>query len=171
MRLDRWLWAARFAATRSLAQAAVVGGRVKFKGERVGAANTLAPGAQPTIRAGELECSVTPDCLSARPAAGWGNAWGRCRGALRARRVPASALRLEAGIAPDPQGAFRRASPLKRTSTRDRWHRYARAACQKGLLFVLDPVDQPPTTVLDTFVVSTALVNLVVPLVWVTPTV
>ena len=35
MRIDKWLWAARFYKTRGLAQAAVVGGKVKLRGERV----------------------------------------------------------------------------------------------------------------------------------------
>ena len=34
-RLDRWLWAARFFKTRSLAAAAIVGGKVQINGRRV----------------------------------------------------------------------------------------------------------------------------------------
>ena len=34
MRLDKWLWAARFFKTRSLAQQAVAGGRVQLNGDR-----------------------------------------------------------------------------------------------------------------------------------------
>ena len=64
MRLDKWLWAARFFKTRSLAQAAVAGGKVRLKGERVKAAKEIAPGAQLTIRIGEFEWAVTVKTLS-----------------------------------------------------------------------------------------------------------
>ena len=64
MRLDKWLWAARFFKTRSLAQAAVVGGKVKVMGERVKAAKEIAPGAQLTIRIGEFEWAITVKALS-----------------------------------------------------------------------------------------------------------
>jgi ribosome-associated heat shock protein Hsp15 len=64
VRLDKWLWAARFFKTRSLAQAAVTGGKVKLKGERVKAAKEIAPGTQLTIRIGEFEWAVTVKVLS-----------------------------------------------------------------------------------------------------------
>jgi len=35
MRIDKWLWAARFYKTRTLAQQAVEGGKVRLNGERV----------------------------------------------------------------------------------------------------------------------------------------
>jgi ribosome-associated heat shock protein Hsp15 len=64
LRLDKWLWAARFFKTRSLAQAAVAGGKVKLDGERVKPAKELAPGARLAIRIGELEWDVTVRALS-----------------------------------------------------------------------------------------------------------
>jgi ribosome-associated heat shock protein Hsp15 len=66
VRLDKWLWAARFFKTRSLAQAAVVGGKVKVKGGRVKAAKEIAPGAQLTIRIGEFEWAITVKALADR---------------------------------------------------------------------------------------------------------
>lgn len=65
MRLDKWLWAARFFKTRSLAQAAVAGGKVKLDGERVKPAKEIAPGARLAIRIGELEWEITVRALSA----------------------------------------------------------------------------------------------------------
>jgi ribosome-associated heat shock protein Hsp15 len=59
MRLDKWLWAARFFKTRGLAQAAVAGGKVKLDGERAKPAKDIAPGSRVAIRIGELEWDVT----------------------------------------------------------------------------------------------------------------
>jgi ribosome-associated heat shock protein Hsp15 len=64
LRLDKWLWAARFFKTRSLAQAAVVGGKVKLDGERTKPAKEIAPGNGLTIRIGEFEWAVTVKALS-----------------------------------------------------------------------------------------------------------
>ena len=64
MRIDKWLWAARFYKTRSLAQAAVAGGKVKVGGERVKPAKELAVGDALTIRIGEFEWAVTVKGLS-----------------------------------------------------------------------------------------------------------
>ena len=44
MRLDKWLWAARFFKTRALAQQAVESGKVKRDGERCKPAHTVRPG-------------------------------------------------------------------------------------------------------------------------------
>jgi ribosome-associated heat shock protein Hsp15 len=64
VRLDKWLWAARFFKTRSLAQAAIAGGKVKLGGERVKPAKELAAGDALTIRIGEFEWAVTVQALS-----------------------------------------------------------------------------------------------------------
>jgi len=44
VRIDKWLWAARFFKTRSLATQAVENGRVRLDGERVKPARALKPG-------------------------------------------------------------------------------------------------------------------------------
>ena len=64
MRIDKWLWAARFYKTRSLAQSAITGGKVKLGGERVKVSREIAPGARLTIRIGEFEWDVTVRALS-----------------------------------------------------------------------------------------------------------
>jgi ribosome-associated heat shock protein Hsp15 len=64
MRLDKWLWAARFYKTRSLAQAAVTGGKVKLDGERTKPAKEIAPGDRLALRIGEYEWTITVRALS-----------------------------------------------------------------------------------------------------------
>lgn len=64
MRLDKWLWAARFFKTRSLAQAAVAAGRVKLNGDRIKAAHTVKAGDGLTIRIAEFEWSIAVRALS-----------------------------------------------------------------------------------------------------------
>ena len=66
MRLDKWLWAARFFKTRGLAQAAVAGGKVKLHGERVKAAKEISAGDELSIRIGEYEWMVTVQGVSER---------------------------------------------------------------------------------------------------------
>ena len=52
VRLDKWLWAARFFKTRSLAKAAIEGGKVHCAGQRVKVAKEIAVGDELTIRQG-----------------------------------------------------------------------------------------------------------------------
>jgi ribosome-associated heat shock protein Hsp15 len=52
VRLDKWLWAARFFKTRSLAKAAIEGGKVHCAGQRVKVAREIALGDELTIRQG-----------------------------------------------------------------------------------------------------------------------
>jgi ribosome-associated heat shock protein Hsp15 len=64
MRLDKWLWAARFFKTRSLAQQAIDAGRVKLNEQRVKPAHVLKTADSVSIRVGELEWHVQVKALS-----------------------------------------------------------------------------------------------------------
>lgn len=66
VRLDRWLWAARFFKTRGLAQQAVEGGHVRLNGERVKPARSLRVGDRLEIRIGVYEWRITVQALSVR---------------------------------------------------------------------------------------------------------
>jgi len=50
VRVDKWLWAARFFKTRSLATAAVAGGKVEVNGERAKPAKSVKPGDEIRLR-------------------------------------------------------------------------------------------------------------------------
>lgn len=66
VRIDKWLWAARFFRTRALAREAIKGGKVQIDGVRVKPGRTLSPGDRLTIRRGEEEYTVTVDDLGDR---------------------------------------------------------------------------------------------------------
>ena len=64
VRIDKWLWAARFFKTRSLAQTAVGGGKVRLNDERVKVAKEVKVGDTLAIRIAEYEWVVTVRALS-----------------------------------------------------------------------------------------------------------
>jgi ribosome-associated heat shock protein Hsp15 len=64
MRIDKWLWAARFFRTRGLAQDAIDAGRVRVGDERVKVARTLKVGETVSVRIGEVERVVVVRGLS-----------------------------------------------------------------------------------------------------------
>lgn len=66
VRIDKWLWAARFFKTRSAAAQAVEGGKVKLDAERVKPARPLRVGDRLSIRIGAYEWLVTVRALSDR---------------------------------------------------------------------------------------------------------
>ena len=59
VRVDKWLWAARFFKTRALAREAVKGGKVQLDGHRVKPGRTLKSGDCLTIRRGEDDFLIT----------------------------------------------------------------------------------------------------------------
>ncbi len=66
IRLDKWLWAARFFKTRSLAIEAVSGGKVHLNGARTKPAREIDIGDKLTIRRGPYEWTVVVRALSLR---------------------------------------------------------------------------------------------------------
>jgi len=65
-RIDKWLWAARFFKTRSLATAAVECGKVLVNEARVKPAKSVAPGDMLDIRIGQLQFVVEVLALSGK---------------------------------------------------------------------------------------------------------
>ena len=95
LRLDKWLWAARFFKTRSLAKAAIEGGKVHLGGQRVKVSKEISVGDTLQIRQGWDE-KVVRGAGTERPAA------RRARGttAVRGNRRKACAKREGRGGGP-----------------------------------------------------------------------
>ena len=66
MRIDKWLWAARFFKTRSMAAQAVSGGKVHVNGVRVKPARAVLVGDEFRIRRGEVEFIVIVQGISGK---------------------------------------------------------------------------------------------------------
>ncbi|MDF1615573.1 RNA-binding S4 domain-containing protein [Desulfurivibrio dismutans] len=66
VRIDKWLWAARFFKTRSLAAQAVNGGKVHLNGQRVKAARLLGAGDRLTVHKGGYEFVLTVRQVASR---------------------------------------------------------------------------------------------------------
>ena len=64
LRLDKWLWAARFYKTRSLAKAAIEGGKVHLGGQRVKVSREISVGDTLQIRQGWDEKVIQVIALS-----------------------------------------------------------------------------------------------------------
>ena len=65
VRLDKWLWAARFFKTRSVAADAIAGGKVQVNGDRAKRARPLLVGDEIRVRQGPYEFLVVVRTLSA----------------------------------------------------------------------------------------------------------
>lgn len=66
IRLDKWLWAARFYKTRSVARNMVDGGKVHYNGQRTKPSKIVELGATITLRQGNEEKTVVIEKLSAQ---------------------------------------------------------------------------------------------------------
>ena len=64
LRVDKWLWAARFYKTRSIAKAAIEGGKVHLDGQRVKVSREITIGERLAIKQGWEEKEVIVQSLS-----------------------------------------------------------------------------------------------------------
>jgi ribosome-associated heat shock protein Hsp15 len=66
VRIDKWLWAARFFKTRAMAAQAIAGGRVEVNGQKPKAAKTVTAGDRVRVRLGPYEHLLTVRSVSER---------------------------------------------------------------------------------------------------------
>ena len=64
IRLDKWLWAARFFKTRQLAVEAINGGKVQVNGQRTKPGKTVQAGSRLIVHKGSLEWELTVQGIS-----------------------------------------------------------------------------------------------------------
>ena len=104
VRLDKWLWAARFYKTRALASEAIAGGKVQVNGDRAKRARPVQPGDEIRIRQGPYEHHVVVRALSARrgPASAAAELYEETPASRAARDAMALQLKsLHAAFVPD----------------------------------------------------------------------
>jgi ribosome-associated heat shock protein Hsp15 len=106
VRLDKWLWAARFFKTRALAAQAVEGGKVQLNGERTKPAKGLKIGDRLELRIGAYHWNVTVLVLSERrgPAAEAQTLYRETQASREAREEQAAMLKAHRQSGPDVQG-------------------------------------------------------------------
>ena len=106
VRIDKWLWAARFFKTRSIAAHAVSGGKAQLNGVRVKPARTVKVGDTLDIHKGGLTWQVEVLILSARrgPASVAQTLYRESGDSIRKREAVSEQFRLAVASTPRPQG-------------------------------------------------------------------
>ena len=125
LRIDKWLWAARFYKTRSLATEEVAKHRVQVNGQDVKPAREIRPGDTLRLRQGQIERTVVVKALSAvrGPAPVAQLLYEETAESLLARSQAAEQRRL----APEPAQSIEQGRPTKRDRRQmdrawdDRW--------------------------------------------------
>ena len=119
VRLDKWLWAARFFKTRSLAAEAIAGGKVQVNGDRAKRARPVQIGDRIRVRVGPYEHDIVVRALSGRrgPATVAAELYEETPESLAARQTLAVQLKsLHSAFGPD------RGRPTKRDRREmERW--------------------------------------------------
>lgn len=114
VRIDKWLWAARFFKTRAVASQAVVGGHVHINGERVKPSRPVRSGDELRIIRGNDEFVVTVVALHDRrgPASLAQTLYDETTASVQARQKAHEQRKLMAAIRP--------VDPIRRPGKRDR---------------------------------------------------
>jgi ribosome-associated heat shock protein Hsp15 len=106
VRIDKWLWAARFFKTRSLANQAVEGGKVRVNGTRVKPAKEVRPGDELEISIGETLWTVVVQAIAERrgPAPDARRLYTETDASAARRLTQSEARRLQPPVASDLRG-------------------------------------------------------------------
>ena len=106
IRLDTWLWAARFFKTRSLAAQAVSGGKVEVNGSRAKPAKRVKTGDQLRVKKGPFEFQLLVRAVSERrgPAAAAAALYEEDPGAKQVRERLAEQLRIAPSVRYEGKG-------------------------------------------------------------------
>jgi ribosome-associated heat shock protein Hsp15 len=124
VRLDKWLWAARFYKTRALAAEQIARGRVLVNGAPAKASRAPRPGDTIQLRIGDLTRTVVVRALSRvrGPAAQAALLYEETAESIAARLQQAERQRL----APEPASSITRGRPTKRDRRQlQAWHERA----------------------------------------------
>ncbi|UTW45172.1 RNA-binding protein [bacterium SCSIO 12696] len=113
VRIDKWLWAARFFKTRALAKAAIEGGKVHIDGQRTKPSKEITTGTTLQIRQGWDEKTVEVIALSDQRR-------GAPEASLLYRETDASITQREANAAQRKALKGGDAAPLKRPTKKQR---------------------------------------------------
>lgn len=116
MRLDKWLWAARFFKTRQLACEAITGGKVHLNGQRTKPGKEIRTGSELRIHKGSLEWDITVTTLPTqrRPASEAVHFYEESEASAQRRQQLIDEQRLLRAASPKPESG--------KPSKRDRRH-------------------------------------------------
>ncbi|BBA33229.1 heat shock protein 15 [Methylocaldum marinum] len=105
MRLDKWLWAARFFKTRQLAIAAINGGKVHLNGQRAKPGKEIGIGARLKISKDQFTWDIIVQALSSqrRPAAEAALLYEESQESIEQRQAEVARRREEGSLALQPE--------------------------------------------------------------------